>query len=352
VFFVPAEACAVVFCPPAVAGWLKSQELERSIPLDSGESGIMGNNSQRDFYTCFLSDDAIAGPFLLFARLLSTVLFVFYIVTEIFGDPPIRAAMDRDHVPNGGIVYVVLAIQIAGVVLVALGYKTRFAALMLSAFTIATCVLFDHTLKIDLLKDFAIAGGFFSLFAVGPGPLSLDARRERVKRGGTKSNSDFGFFAPVLGDNAFMGPLILLGRIFAGSIFLQFGQNKVFHTAKMQAYMVQHNPTFGAMNQILTVLIYPAMWLQVIGGFLLVLGYKTRHTLLALAGFTIIAGNMFHHQFYIAAEKIQFFKDYTLTGILLFMFTYGAGSLSLDALLSRAKPSRQNVEVRSPNALT
>jgi putative oxidoreductase len=308
------------------------------------------NYSQRDFYTHFLSDDAIVGPFLLVARLLTTVLFVFYIVTEIFGDPLVRASMDSDHVPSGGIVYLVLAIQIAGVVMVALGYKTRFAALLLSAFTFTTCVLFDHTLKIDLLKDFAIAGGFFSMFAVGPGPLSLDARQERLKRVGTKSNSDSGFLAPILGNNALMGPLILIGRIFAGSIFLQFGQNKVFHTAKMQAYMVQHNPTFGAMNQILTVLIYPAMWLQVIGGFLLVLGYKTRHALIALAGFTIIAGNMFHHQFYIAAEKIQFFKDYTLTGMLLFMFTYGAGSLSLDALLGRARPARQNVRAESPNA--
>ncbi|MGD0907824.1 MAG: DoxX family protein [Candidatus Acidiferrales bacterium] len=310
----------------------------------------MDNYSQRDFYTHFLSDDAIVGPFLLVARLLTTVLFVFYIVTEIFGDPLVRASMDSDHVPSGGIVYLVLAIQIAGVVMVALGYKTRFAALLLSAFTFTTCVLFDHTLKIDLLKDFAIAGGFFSMFAVGPGPLSLDARQERLKRVGAKSNSDSGFLAPILGNNALMGPLILIGRIFAGSIFLQFGQNKVFHTAKMQAYMVQHNPTFGAMNQILTVLIYPAMWLQVIGGFLLVLGYKTRHALIALAGFTIIAGNMFHHQFYIAAEKIQFFKDYTLTGMLLFMFTYGAGSLSLDALLSRARPARQNVRAESPNA--
>jgi putative oxidoreductase len=309
----------------------------------------MKTYSQPDFYTPLLSDDAIVGPFLLVARLLTTVVFVFYIVVEVFGDPLIRASMDKDHVPTGAIVYLVLAIQIMGVVMVALGYKTRFAALMLSAFTFTTCVLFDHTLRIDLLKDFAIGGGFLSMFAVGPGPISIDAWQQRLKEGAVEGTSDSGFFASILTNNFFMGPLILIGRIFAGSIFLQFGQNKVFHTAKMQAYMVQHNPTFGTLNQILTVLIYPAMWLQVIGGCLLVIGYKTRHALIALAGFTIIAGNMFHHQFYIAAEKIQFFKDYTLTGILLFMFTYGAGSLSVDALLSRAKPARRSVEAQYPN---
>jgi putative oxidoreductase len=145
-----------------------------------------------------------------------------------------------------------------------------------------------------------------------------------------------------------MAPLILLARIFVAAIFLTFGQNKFFHTARMQAYMVVHNPTFSGMDQVLTLLIYPAMWLQLIGGLLVVVGYKTRHALLALAGFTIIAGNMFHHQFYIPAEKVQFFKDYSLTGALLFMFAYGAGSLSLEALLNRTKPAREKLEVESP----
>jgi putative oxidoreductase len=309
----------------------------------------MENNSQRDFFAPFLSDDALLGPFLLVARLLTTVVFVFYIFTEIFGNPQMRAYMDKQHVPSGGFVYLALAIQIVGVVLVALGYKTRFAAVLLAGFTIVTCVLADHGLRINLLKDFGIVGGFFSMFAFGPGPLSLDARQARAKSAGM-GNSYRGYSAPILSDKAWIGPLILSGRIFVAAIFLEFGQNKAVHTAQMQAYMVGHNPTFGAMNQVLTLLIYPAMLLQLIGGFLVLFGYKTRHALLALAGFTIIAGNMFHHQFYIPAEKIQFFKDYSLTGALLFMFAYGAGPLSLDAVLSRTRPAREKMEVESPRA--
>jgi putative oxidoreductase len=309
----------------------------------------MENNSQRDFFASFLSDDALVGPFLLVARLLTTVLFVFYIFTEIFGNPQMRAYMDKQHIPGGAFIYLALVIQIAGVVLVALGYKTRFAALLLAGFTIVTCVLADHGLRINLLKDFGIAGGFFSMFAFGPGPLSLDARQERAKSART-GNSGRDFFASILTSNAVMGPLALSGRIFVALIFLTFGQNKLFHTAQMQAYMVGHNPTFGAMDQVLTLLIYPAMWLQLIGGFLVLVGYKARHAFLALAGFTIIAGSMFHHQFYIPAEKIQFFKDYSLTGALLFMFAYGAGPLSLDALLSRTKPAREEMEAESPQA--
>jgi len=304
----------------------------------------MEYNSQRDFYTQFLSDDALLGPFLLVARLLTTVSYVFYILTWFFGQPTMRAYMEPPPVPGVGLNYFFLSIQIAAVVLIVLGYKTRFAALVLAGFTVITYVLAGHG-----LKDFGIAGGLFAMFAIGPGPLSLDAWLERARSEET-GNSYGGFFARILRNNTVMGPLILVARIFVAAIFLTFGQNKFFHTARMQAYMVGHNPTFGGTNQMLTLLIYPAMWLQLIGGLLVIAGYKTRHALLALAGFTIIAGNMFHHQFHIPAETVQFFKDYSLTGALLFMFAYGAGPLSLDALLIRAKPARERMEAESPRA--
>jgi putative oxidoreductase len=253
-----------------------------------------------------------------------------------------RAFMEPPPVPAVGLNYLFLAIQIAAVILIVLGYKTRFAALLLSVFTVITYALAGHG-----LKDFGIAGGLFAMFAIGPGPLSLDAWLARSKS--ASGNSDHGFFAPIL-KNAVMPPLILLARIFVAIIFITFGQNKFFHTARMQAYMVGHNPTFGGPNQMLTLLIYPAMWLQLLGGLLVIVGYKTRHALLALAGFTIIAGNMFHHQFNIPAEQVQFFKDYSLTGALLFLFAYGAGALSVDALLGRMKPAREKMEVETPRA--
>jgi len=291
----------------------------------------MENISQRDFFTPLLNDDSLAGPFLLVARLLTTVSYVFYILTWFFGRPEMRSHTEPPPVAGAGLNYLFLAIQIVAVALIALGYKTRFAALVLAVFTVITYVLAGHG-----LKDFGIAGGLFAMFAIGPGPLSLDALLARSKSAGT-GNSYGGFFAPILSNNTVMGPLILVARIFVAAIFLTFGQNKFFHTARMQAYMVGHNPTFGGMDQL-------------IGGLLVIVGYKTRHALLALAGFTIVAGNMFHHQFYIPAEEIQFFKDYSLTGALLFMFAYGAGPVSLDALLSRAKPARERMEVETPQA--
>jgi putative oxidoreductase len=301
----------------------------------------MENNSQHDIFTSFLNDGSLRGPFLLVARVLTAVSYSYYILTWLFGSPAMRAYMEPPQVSASGVNDLLLFIQIVAVVLIVLGYRTRVAALVLSVFTVITYVLAGHG-----LKDFGIAGGLFAMFALGPGPLSLDARLARARSSGAAS-SERDFFAPIFNNSALMAPLILLARIFVAAIFITFGQNKFFHTARMQAYMVGHNPTFGGPNQLLTLLIYPAMWLQLIGGFLVIIGYKTRHALLALAGFTLIAGNMFHHQFNLPAEQVQFFKDYSLTGALLYLFAYGAGSLSVDALLSRAKPARENTELKS-----
>jgi putative oxidoreductase len=66
-------------------------------------------------------------------------------------------------------------------------------------------------------------------------------------------------------------------------------------------------------------------------------GYKTRYAALALSGFTIIAASLFHIQWSVQGEFVQFLTDYSLTAALLFMFVYGAGPFSVDARLGRPK---------------
>lgn len=73
------------------------------------------------------------------------------------------------------------AAQLAGGLLVALGWRTRFAALALALFCISTALIFhsrsgDPGEAIHFWKDLAIAGGFLVLAAHGAGKFSLDAR--------------------------------------------------------------------------------------------------------------------------------------------------------------------------------
>jgi putative oxidoreductase len=73
-----------------------------------------------------------------------------------------------------------LILQVAGGLLVAVGWNTRLAALALSLFCISTALIFhnqfgDSNEEIQFWKDLAIAGGFLVLAARGAGTFSLDS---------------------------------------------------------------------------------------------------------------------------------------------------------------------------------
>ena len=73
-----------------------------------------------------------------------------------------------------------LILQVAGGLLVAVGWNTRLAALALSLFCISTALIFhnqfgDPNEAIHFWKDLAIAGGFLVLAAHGAGVFSLDS---------------------------------------------------------------------------------------------------------------------------------------------------------------------------------
>jgi putative oxidoreductase len=278
----------------------------------------MEENRRRDLFFPILSSDSLMGPFLLTARLFTTGIFVFYILDEI-----------RTPHATSALTYLAAAIQFVGIILVALGYKTRFAALLL-AFCIITRLLFNGSagpaavFMIHLLKDLALAGGFLFMFAYGPGPLSLDGHRGGGKPRGMEDDSRQSFFSPLLGSNMAMGLLLFAGRVLSTVVFFYYGSSKILHTSRMQAYMVAHN------SHVPINLIYLAILTQIVPPALVLLGYKTRYGALALAGFCIIATSLFHAEFGNHAEVEQFLLDFALAGGLLFMFACGPGPLSFD----------------------
>ena len=72
-----------------------------------------------------------------------------------------------------------IIVEILFPLLLIIGYQTKFSALVLSIFTLATALIFhtDFTNQIQLmsfLKNFAIAGGFLIIFVRGSGKYSID----------------------------------------------------------------------------------------------------------------------------------------------------------------------------------
>ena len=75
---------------------------------------------------------------------------------------------------------------------------------------------------------------------------------------------------------------------------------------------------------------------ELAAGLMLIVGWQTRGAALALALFTVVASVLFHNFWAMPADKafmqqLMFLKNLAVTGGLLFVFVFGAGSLSLDA---------------------
>ena len=120
--------------------------------------------------------------------------------------------------------------------------------------------------------------------------------------------------------------LILVARALMAAIFIVAGYGKVTGFAGTQAYMA----SMGVPGSLLPFVIL----LELGGGFALLAGFQTRLVALALAGFTVAAGFIFHSGAD-AMQQIMFMKNLAMAGGLLFVAAVGAGPASLDAEASR-----------------
>lgn len=73
-------------------------------------------------------------------------------------------------------------VEVVGGVALILGYRTRFVAASLAAFTLASAVIFhsnfsDQNQLVHFLKNIAIVGGLLQIVAFGAGRFSIDSRR-------------------------------------------------------------------------------------------------------------------------------------------------------------------------------
>jgi len=136
--------------------------------------------------------NALQNPLALIGRLLLAYVFIpagFSKLGAGFGGTVGYIASKGLPMPE---VLAALAIVVeigAGVALL-VGYKTRWAALLLALFTLSAAVFFhnywgvpaDQQMMQQLMfgKNLGIAGGLLALAAFGAAALSLDARRRRA----------------------------------------------------------------------------------------------------------------------------------------------------------------------------
>jgi putative oxidoreductase len=122
----------------------------------------------------------------------------------------------------------------------------------------------------------------------------------------------------------------LIGRILIAALFLVAGVGKIMGFAGTAGYMAKLG--FPA-PEVMTAL---ALVVEAGGAILLIIGWKTRWVAWALVIFTVIA-TLAAHRFWeipdaarMMDQRIHFLKNLAIIGGLLFVATFGPGSISVD----------------------
>jgi len=120
-----------------------------------------------------------------------------------------------------------------------------------------------------------------------------------------------------------------LGRILLSFMFIVSGWGKLGDPAGTAAY-IQSGGLPG-------VLVWPTIALELIGGIFILVGFQTRITAFLLAGFSVLAGVLFHlvpsqgmEGMAQMTQVIMFNKNLSIAGGFLLLVALGAGPLSVD----------------------
>jgi putative oxidoreductase len=128
-----------------------------------------------------LNSPSVENAAKLVGRLLLVLIFIQAGYGKIGGYEGTAKYMASAGVP-GLLLPLVIAVELAGGLLIAIGYQTRLAALALAGFTALSALLFhfdfgDRGQAINFMKNISIAGGFLVLVGSGAGAWSVDGRQ-------------------------------------------------------------------------------------------------------------------------------------------------------------------------------
>jgi putative oxidoreductase len=128
-----------------------------------------------------------ASPAMFLGRIFLALLFVVSGIGKITGYAGTAALMASKGLPMVEILLpLTIAVELGGGLMLAMGWKTRWAAALLFLFLIPTTLIFhqfwgiDPKLvqmqKVNFLKNVAIMGGMLMVLAAGAGAWSVDRK--------------------------------------------------------------------------------------------------------------------------------------------------------------------------------
>ena len=128
--------------------------------------------------------------------------------------------------------------------------------------------------------------------------------------------------------NAYIPATVLVGRVLLAFMYVASGWGKISGYAGTAQYM----ESAGVPGALLPLVIL----VELVGGLMVIVGFQTRIAAIALAGFTFIAGVLFHFDPADQMQMINFNKNLAITGGFLVLAAFGAGAWSIDGRRRRA----------------
>ena len=126
----------------------------------------------------------VANTAALVGRILLAVIFITSGFGKITGYDHTAAYMATKLPMVGVLLPLTILTELGGGILLAIGWKARWAALALAGFTLLAALIFHNfwaveaaqkmAQQINFNKNIAIAGGLLMVFAFGPGRYSVD----------------------------------------------------------------------------------------------------------------------------------------------------------------------------------
>ena len=125
-----------------------------------------------------------------------------------------------------------------------------------------------------------------------------------------------------------------VGRILMAAIFILSGVGKLMAPAATIGYIQAMGLPLASAGLVAAIVV------ELGGGLLLALGYKTRIVALVLAAFSVVTGLVFHNAVGDQNQMIHLMKNLAMAGGLLQVVAFGAGAYSLDNRKAAASPAR------------
>jgi putative oxidoreductase len=130
--------------------------------------------------------------------------------------------------------------------------------------------------------------------------------------------------------NGNQGALPLIGRILVATIFIMGGIGKLTAPGATQGYIAAMGLPVPIAAYIVSLIV------ELGGGVLLLLGYRTKIVAAVLAVFCVVTALVFHHALGDQNQMIHFLKNFAMAGGLLQIVAFGPGRLGLDSRTAAA----------------